>query len=112
VVESEANVSRDGRYNKVFWERRPTMKWCEYAEVGQEHHIAHVHQDGTLLTLEDGSVWDIPIDGSTLVAQWYQGQRVIVRVNEAEGESYALINVDTTGSDVVMAHVRKTRSAM
>lgn len=88
------------------------MKWREYAGVGQEHHVAHVHQDGTILTLEDGSVWDIPIDASTLVECWYPGQRVIVRANEAESESYALINVDTSGPDVVVAHVRKARTAI
>jgi hypothetical protein len=88
------------------------MKWNEYAEVGKEHHIAHVHQGGSILTLEDGSVWDIPIDGSTLVAHWYQGQRVIVRANEAESESYALINVDTNGPEVVVAHVRRARSSI
>ena len=87
------------------------MKWTEYAGAGQEHHVAHVHQDGTILTLEDGSVWDIPVGASTLVVRWYPSQRVIVRANAAESESYALINVDTSGPDTVVAHVRKTHSA-
>jgi hypothetical protein len=84
------------------------MKWNEYTGVGQEHHVAHVHQDGTILTLDDGSVWDIPTDAAMLVAHWYPSQRVIVRANEAQSECYALINVDTSGSEVAVAHVRKT----
>jgi hypothetical protein len=84
------------------------MKWTEYSAVGQEHRIAHNHQDGTLLTLDDGSIWDIPTDTATLVAQWYPGQRVIVRTNQHESESYALVNVDTRGPDVVNARVKRT----
>ena len=85
------------------------MKWNEYAGVGQEHHVAKVHQDGTILTLEDGSVWDIPIGAATMVAHWYPSQRVIVRENEAVSEGYVLINVETSGPDVVTAHVRGIR---
>ena len=88
------------------------MKWSEYAGVGQEHHVAKVHQDGTILTLEDGSVWDIPADAAMTVAHWSPSQRIMVRVREAESESYALINMDTSGPDVVAAHVRRTKAIL
>jgi hypothetical protein len=84
------------------------MKWTEYAGVRQEHRITHVHQDGTILTLEDGSVWDIPVGAARHVIAWYPSQRVIVRQNAGESESYALINLDTSAPDVVVARVRKT----
>lgn len=88
------------------------MKWSEYAGVGQEHRVAKVHHDGTILTLEDGSVWDIPVGAAMTVAHWFPSQRIMVRVREAESESYALINMDTSGPDVVAAHVKRTTGTL
>jgi hypothetical protein len=84
------------------------MKWNEYTGIGQEHHVLHVHQDGTILTLDDGSVWDIPIAMTTVVTNWYPSQRVIVRPHEFQSETYALINLDMGGPQVTAAHIRKT----
>ncbi len=84
------------------------MKWNEYTRIGEEHHVAQVHQDGTIVTLDDGSVWDIPSAMTTVVTNWYPSQRVIVRPNEFQSERYALINLDMGSPEVTSARVRKT----
>ncbi len=74
--------------------------------------IVEIHEDGEGITLEDGSVWDVPNPGdSARVALWRVGQRVSVVAREDDVEDVSdHIHVEYTVGEVTITNL-DTRDA-
>lgn len=83
------------------------MSEQEQEESGQAGVIAKVHEDGDDLTLEDGSVWEVPNPGDALqVALWRRGQRVSVVERQDETEDVSdHIHVDYLPGEVTITNL-------
>jgi hypothetical protein len=71
--------------------------------ASREHYLDTVNEDGTTVTLDDGSVWEIAIGDNTRTLLWYAPNRIQVKNSEDKLYPYTLTNLDTAGPDEVRA---------
>ena len=82
------------------------MAPSEYSGVGQERHVSEIKNDGLVVCLDDGSVWDISVGDNTKTLCWYPTMRIIVEEGGGSMYPFSLKNLDTAGPDVVRALLR------
>ena len=82
------------------------MVQTDYPGTGQEHHILEVQEDGLVVCLDDGSVWDVSVGDDTISFLWYPTMRIVVEKNDSPTHPFSLKNLDTAGPDVVRASVK------
>ncbi len=71
--------------------------------------IVEIHEDGEGITLEDGSVWDVPNPGDAAkVELWQAGQRVSIVEREDDTEDVSNhIHVEYTAGEVMITNLDK-----
>ncbi len=69
--------------------------------------IIEIHEDGDGITLDDGSVWDVPNPGdATKVELWQAGQRVLIVEREDDTEDVSdHIHVEYRGGEVMITNL-------
>ena len=69
--------------------------------------ILEIHEDGDGITLENGSVWDVPNPGdSAMVALWRAGQRVSLAQRQDDAENVSdHIHVEYTAGEVSITNL-------
>jgi hypothetical protein len=72
----------------------------EYRALGAGHSVKKVVDGGTMVTLEDGSLWDIDPDSVPDVAKWSEGTQVSVGAGTG---SYTYLLIDLAKNKVVRA---------
>jgi hypothetical protein len=78
----------------------------QYSGLGEEHHILNVEDDGLVVCLNDGSVWDISVGENTKSILWYPTMRVVVEKAADQMYPFRLKNLATAGPDEVRASLR------
>lgn len=74
--------------------------------MSEEHHILQIRDDGLVVCLDDGSVWDVSVGDNTKSICWYPTMRIAVEENDSPIYPFTLTNLDTAGPDVVRAPQR------
>ena len=82
------------------------MVRSDYPGIGQEHHILEIREDGLVVCLDDGSVWDVSVGDNTKSVCWYPTMRILVDENDSPMYPFSMKNLDTAGPDVVRASLR------
>ena len=82
----------------------------DYEEEEEPAHtgtIVEIHEDGEGITLEDGSVWDVPNPGDAAkVELWQAGQRVSIAEREDDMEDVSdHIHVEYTAGEVMITNL-------
>ena len=69
--------------------------------------IVEIHEDGEGITLEDGSVWDVPnSDEAAKVELWAAGQRISIAEREDDTEDVSdHIHVEYTAGEVTITNL-------
>ena len=69
--------------------------------------IVEIHEDGEGITLEDGSVWDVPNpDEAAKVVLWAAGQRISISEREDDTEDVSdHIHVEYTTGEVTITNL-------
>ena len=69
--------------------------------------IVEIHEDGDGITLEDGSVWDVPnSDEAAKVELWAAGQRISIAEREDDTEDVSdHIHVEYTAGEVTITNL-------
>ncbi len=69
--------------------------------------IVEIHEDGESITLEDGSVWDVPnADEAAKVELWAAGQRISIAEREDDTEDVSdHIHVEYTAGEVTITNL-------
>ena len=69
--------------------------------------IVEIHEDGEGITLEDGSVWDVPnADEAAKVELWAEGQRISIAEREDDTEDVSdHIHVEYTAGVVTITNL-------
>jgi len=73
-----------------------------YKRVGEKLSIRKVKEDGTVVTLSDGSRWKMREGDISKAITWYPTQHIIVMENDSDIYPYRLKNLNTF-SDVAEA---------
>lgn len=79
------------------------MPGIDYRDTEKEHCILSIKNDGLVVSLDDGSVWNISPGDSTKSICWYSTMRVKVEESDSEIYPFILINMNTAGPDRVYA---------
>jgi hypothetical protein len=74
-----------------------------YSSIGKEHHVLAIQNDGLIVRLDDGSVWDVSVGEHTKTICWYLNMRVVVEESGDPVFGFVLRNLDTVGPDTVRA---------
>ncbi len=82
----------------------------EYEEEEQAEQtgtIVEIHEDGDGITLDDGSVWDVPNPGDAAkVELWQAGQRISIVEREDDIEDVSdHIHVEYTAGEVMITNL-------
>lgn len=77
-----------------------------HSETRDELHVLEVKNDGLVVHLDDGSVWDVSVGDNTKSICWYPTMRVVVEEAASSTHSFTLTNMDTAGPDIVRASRR------
>lgn len=77
-----------------------------HSDTRDELYVLEVKNDGLVVHLDDGSVWDVSVGDNTKSICWYPTMRVVVEEAESSTHSFTLTNMDTAGPDVVRASRR------
>lgn len=83
------------------------MARSEYLDTREGRHVLKVGKNGSVVWLDDGSVWDISAGDNTKSICWYGTMRIVVEEKGSGMYPFTLTNLDTASPDVVRASRRR-----
>jgi endonuclease YncB( thermonuclease family) len=66
-----------------------------YADTGAEHSQDTSSDDGSIVVLDDGSIWSVASADQATTAAWTDGDSIVVNDSSSGIGSYQLVNTDT-----------------
>jgi len=63
-----------------------------YSRIRQEHWLRDKRDEGALVVLEDGSVWEIDLSDRSKTVRWLRISTITVERTQKERYSYVLMN--------------------
>jgi hypothetical protein len=80
--------------------KQSTESINEYKKLGTVHLVKKVIDDGAMVTLDDGSLWDISPDAVTAASSWTSSTRISVAAGEG---TYPYLLIDLSQNKSVQA---------
>ena len=106
AIETNTIYIKEGDTERALRLIKKTEKLKNYSATGGGHFIKALASAGLMITLEDGSVWEIDPRGQYRSAEWQAMQGVSVRpIREENGFNYELGNTDV--DEAVLARLAR-----
>jgi hypothetical protein len=97
VEQGAKSPEREVRPEVLISDARPINAIPSIYLGADAHWISHTSADGSLLTLDDGSIWQVATPDRRLTTRWLPMEDVVLAKNKSGLEPYALLNKDNGG---------------